>query len=162
VWNDLPEPHDRRTYYGDQDWISESAKSPTTWPSDWCVSYRVHKAQTHIPAGAKIVVFHGRPKPHECGGWVRKAWAEGSVEEKPALPCITRTTFGSEDLDLRTFEWHGQCRYCCPECEFDSHSIPNVVRHWSDSHRPSSSVVAGPTLFGPDDKPIDREIYVPR
>lgn len=50
---------------GDQDWITEQIDADT-FPPTWCVSYRksVRKFNT-VPTGAKIVVFHGFPKPWE-------------------------------------------------------------------------------------------------
>ncbi len=51
---------------GDQDWISEQMPEVKTFPQDWCVSYRKSvKKFRSVPPGAKIVVFHGFPKPWE-------------------------------------------------------------------------------------------------
>lgn len=68
---------------GDQDWITNCAKAGDKWdifPRDWFVSYRSH-AETFPPVGAKAVCFHGRPKPHECGGWVPDVWKIGGLSE---------------------------------------------------------------------------------
>lgn len=46
---------------GDQDWISERIPA-ATFPKDWCVSYK-HQCHYSVPLGARVVVFHGRPKP---------------------------------------------------------------------------------------------------
>lgn len=37
------------------------------------VSYKYH-ARNGIPNDARVVAFHGKPDPHECGGWVREWW----------------------------------------------------------------------------------------
>ncbi len=69
----------RRKYKSDQEWISryvypsrELAKH--AWPAEWVCSYRKH-GQGHVPAGCKVMVFHGFPKPHEVNdAYVREAW----------------------------------------------------------------------------------------
>ncbi len=51
---------------GDQDWITEQMPEAKTFPRDWCVSYRKSvKMFGVVPPSAKIVVFHGFPKPWE-------------------------------------------------------------------------------------------------
>lgn len=40
---------------------------------DGIKSYKVDKLQDS-PGDARICCFHGKPKPHECGGWVREVW----------------------------------------------------------------------------------------
>lgn len=54
---------------GDQHWITQHAKAKT-WPDEWIKSYKVNLFKEE----GKIVVFHGKPKPHELDGWVKKAW----------------------------------------------------------------------------------------
>lgn len=63
--------------HGDQDWITEMAADWSTFPAAWCVSYRSH-ARDRVPTDARVVCFHGRPKPHEIvSGWVPKVWKIG-------------------------------------------------------------------------------------
>ncbi len=74
VWEDF------RTYKGtpggDQRWITDMIPHAGVFPTEWCVSYRSH-AQHGVPRGAKVVVFHGDPKPHEFPSeWVRQFWRE--------------------------------------------------------------------------------------
>lgn len=66
-------------HLGDQDWLSELG-GWARLPFPWCVSYRFHCANGP-PAGAKVVCFHGHPKPHEARDvdWVRRAWRENGV-----------------------------------------------------------------------------------
>lgn len=69
--------------HGDQDWITNCAKAGDHWdifPQNWFVSYRSH-AETFPPLGSKAVCFHGKPKPHECGGWVPDVWKIGGLSE---------------------------------------------------------------------------------
>lgn len=54
---------------GDQAFIEDQIE-PDTFPAGDVVSYKAD-AREGIPAGAKVVAFHGRPKPHEAGGWVK-------------------------------------------------------------------------------------------
>lgn len=55
----------------DQEWISQQISNVTPWPSSWCVSFKWQCALPRpdnpiIPDGAKIIVFHGKPDPHEA------------------------------------------------------------------------------------------------
>ena len=37
-------------------------------------SYKQDKCEDAFSDGTKIVVFHGYPKPPDCGGWVTDYW----------------------------------------------------------------------------------------
>ena len=54
---------------GDQHWITLKAQADY-WPDEWVKSYKVNNFKDE----GKIVVFHGKPKPHECDGWVKNKW----------------------------------------------------------------------------------------
>lgn len=55
---------------GDQDWITEQMPHAEVFPKDWCVSYRKSvKRFRAVPPSAKIVVFHGFPKPWEVSSF---------------------------------------------------------------------------------------------
>lgn len=74
IWEDF------RTYMatpgGDQEWITKKAPDAATFPPEWCVSYRSH-AQPGVPKNAKVVVFHGEPKPAALlHTWVKEYWHE--------------------------------------------------------------------------------------
>jgi hypothetical protein len=60
-------------FHGDQEFITSVCPAPDLLPSRWVVSYKL-EAQTGIPDGAKVVCFHGKPKPHECASWVFDKW----------------------------------------------------------------------------------------
>jgi len=49
---------------GDQDWISERIIGANTFPTDWCVSYKVRRYLKFksLPKDARVVCYHGFPK----------------------------------------------------------------------------------------------------
>ena len=71
--------------HGDQDWIMKRAKNEIThWPDDWIRSYKwemIGYKDTKLRRGTKsvfdrppkiipenkVAVFHGEPKPFNCG-----------------------------------------------------------------------------------------------
>lgn len=60
---------------GDQAWIEQNIDADLLqqlYPQAF-VSYKVH-CQEIFPRGAKVVCFHGEPKPHNAGGWVDNVW----------------------------------------------------------------------------------------
>lgn len=57
-----PEIMERKNYGGDQAWITECMPDAETFPPDWCPSYK-HQCRYSVPNGAKVIVYHGRPKP---------------------------------------------------------------------------------------------------
>lgn len=85
-------------YTFDQDLVADMAKNLSFWPQAWCPSFKRHCipdwplcyfTPPRLPAGARIAVFHGQPKPaaaaHGCfvrGGikycratpWVSENW----------------------------------------------------------------------------------------
>ena len=62
--NFTPDVMDR--LHGDQDWITEQMPGTQVFPEAWCVSFRKSvKKFKHVPPDAKVVVFHGAPKPWE-------------------------------------------------------------------------------------------------
>ena len=87
LWNDF-EPKAAQVMgqnHGDQDWITKRAeKDITHWPDEWIRSYKwemMGRKDTKIRRGAKhifqhpptikpencVAVFHGEPKPFNCG-----------------------------------------------------------------------------------------------
>lgn len=39
---------------------------------DGILSYKAHKLKNGYPEGTRVVCFHGRPRPHEAGGWAQE------------------------------------------------------------------------------------------
>jgi uncharacterized Rossmann fold enzyme len=75
IWTDYKDSGYRSALHGDQDWIN--ARTPRRmivqdlFPNRF-VSYKASGGV--IPAKASVVCFHGKPRPHEAGGWVDKVW----------------------------------------------------------------------------------------
>jgi len=64
-------------YRGEQAWLTEHIKDWSAWPSGWSVSYKIHCRRgrflpPRIPKRAKIINFHGLPKPAEAAHGVWK------------------------------------------------------------------------------------------
>lgn len=60
-------------------------------PDGWCLSYRVH-AKAWPPNDCRVVVFHGRPKPHEVtDGWVPDTWKIGGLTALPVMQGVNVT-----------------------------------------------------------------------
>ena len=61
---------------GDQAWIQQKAPGADLFPYDWTPSYKLRSLhlQDKPPGAAKVVIFHGDPKPPQCGGWVAGYW----------------------------------------------------------------------------------------
>lgn len=36
-------------------------------------SYKAHCRES-VPGDARVICFHGKPKPHQCGGWAEEYW----------------------------------------------------------------------------------------
>ena len=81
-------------YMFDQEFISATIKPLTFWPGEWCRSFKKHClarppgcyfSAPKIPSGARIIAFHGHPKPADAarGGWVR-----GGIKYCRATPWI--------------------------------------------------------------------------
>ena len=79
--------------HGDQDWITKRAKQDINhWPDDWIRSYKwemigykdtkarrgpklIFDRPPKIIEANKVAVFHGEPKPFNCGDeWVEENW----------------------------------------------------------------------------------------
>jgi hypothetical protein len=71
-------------YDNEQIYLSKNiGKEMVFWPDSWCKSFKRHCIAgrflrffiaPQIPKGAKIIVFHGHPRPHEAieGRWPKK------------------------------------------------------------------------------------------
>lgn len=69
---------------GDQAWIENRNQGrmrrdvdilQDLFPGEF-VSYKTHCANG-IPDGARVVCFHGKPRPHEASGWAADFWNKG-------------------------------------------------------------------------------------
>lgn len=69
-------PHDamRSCPAGDQQFITRHTREARMIPAEWFPSFKADRCQDAVPDEAMAVVFHGVPKPDECGGWVKDFW----------------------------------------------------------------------------------------
>jgi hypothetical protein len=66
---------------GDQEIIERYMLTHPTHAPEWWQdrypgrfkSYKIH-CTDGVPKGCSVVYFHGHPRPHEAGGWVKDAW----------------------------------------------------------------------------------------
>lgn len=65
---------------GDQDYITGvMAGTANVFPEAWFPSYKANHCMEAVPEGAKAVIFHGFPKPHQISsGWVQAYW-DGAI-----------------------------------------------------------------------------------
>lgn len=63
---------------GDQAWIEEFEPLvlQDRFPGMFA-SYKADYCQSAPKKDASVIVFHGKPRPHECGGWVPYVWKIG-------------------------------------------------------------------------------------
>lgn len=84
IWQSYEVNHYPKIDGGDQAWIERCSKIEMIAPEilqdkypSCFVSYKVH-AKSNIPKNAKMVVFHGLPRPHEVtNGWMPHVWKIG-------------------------------------------------------------------------------------
>ncbi|KKM72785.1 hypothetical protein LCGC14_1417100 [marine sediment metagenome] len=74
-----PDRHMSR-FRGDQNFITDRCWDALTFPPGWCVSYRrdcrTKLGVGQLPKGARVVCFHGAPKPPDVDDpWVKEYWA---------------------------------------------------------------------------------------
>lgn len=60
--------------HGDQDYITGMMPDAKTFPAEYFPSYKANKCDRAVPDGALAVIFHGEPRPAQCGGWVADLW----------------------------------------------------------------------------------------
>lgn len=83
-WNDASHIADRFTpdvidsgLWGDQEWLTMLRDTQQIevehFDERYVKSYKYH-ARNGPPVGTSVVTFHGKPDPHECGGWVHECW----------------------------------------------------------------------------------------
>lgn len=66
---------DKGTSKTDQHYMAKHVKNPNFWNPQEVVSYKFDHCEEGPPPEARIVIFHGYPKPHHFSqGWVKEAW----------------------------------------------------------------------------------------
>jgi hypothetical protein len=74
VWDDFSPGRGRRRGPGtDQAWVREALgpDMPTWDAGDGVLSYKSH-CRPNLPGNARVVFFHGNPKPWALDGWVKE------------------------------------------------------------------------------------------
>lgn len=60
---------------GDQEWINAAfPRLSELLPERFVQSYKLHKLAGETSPACSVVMFHGLPKPPDCGGWVSRYW----------------------------------------------------------------------------------------
>lgn len=69
-----------KTAGGDQRWLLRHIPKDeiTTWPEEWCRSFK-YECADGLPDGSKMIIFHGKPDPHEA----KKCTLRGKFIESP-------------------------------------------------------------------------------
>jgi hypothetical protein len=69
---------DPKRYWGDQAWITECRPDAMLWPESWVQSYKWQCLDEFkrfsIPQDCKVVLFHGKPDPHEVMHHIGEHW----------------------------------------------------------------------------------------
>lgn len=75
-----------KSMHGDQNLITKMIKKVNFWPKEWCRSFKFECVKgdrtSFIPENSKIIIFHGKPDPHDCleknskfkADWVKNFW----------------------------------------------------------------------------------------
>lgn len=76
IWRKWCEEDQPRLPGGDQEWIERSVVKPDIWQDLYPKQFRSYKVdcQDFVPRGTSVVFFHGFPRPHQAGGWVKDVW----------------------------------------------------------------------------------------
>lgn len=71
-------PHHEKS--GDQEWINEKFFGvPELLPEHYVKSYKLHALQGNTAPDCMVTLFHGLPKPPDCGGWVKEYWKDDRI-----------------------------------------------------------------------------------
>lgn len=65
---------DKGTFKTDQHYLTKHVPEAHLFDRHQVVSYKSDACENNFPEAARIVVFHGYPKPHQCNGWVKVYW----------------------------------------------------------------------------------------
>ena len=74
----------RASYWSDRFYLPKIARNPRYLPHDWCLSFKNHclapwplnlvRAEARLPQGARVIVFHGKPRPMDVMGPEGRRW----------------------------------------------------------------------------------------
>lgn len=84
----------RANFWSDRFYLPKIATNPRYLPYDWCLSFKNHclspwplnlvRPEARLPQGARIIVFHGKPRPMDVMGPPGRRW--GSKRRSGAEP----------------------------------------------------------------------------
>lgn len=85
-----PPRNDPGILWGDQEWITklrdEKRLDVEYFHHDDVISYKYHVRERGLPSGAKVVVFHGKPKPGQVNEqWIKAARVFGNAHRAIAV-----------------------------------------------------------------------------
>ncbi|MCK9362138.1 MAG: hypothetical protein M0P74_00825 [Syntrophales bacterium] len=62
---------------GDQEWVNRTFPNLAgLLPERFVQSYKLHHLAGKNPPDCAVVMFHGKPKPPDCDGWVKEYWID--------------------------------------------------------------------------------------
>ncbi len=86
----------RASYWSDRFYLPAVAKNPQYLPHDWCLSFKNHcltpwplnlvRPAARLPERARIIVFHGKPRPMDVMGPSGQRW--GSKRRSGDQPVV--------------------------------------------------------------------------
>lgn len=69
---------DGKVFAGDQDYLNYVIQNKQFYPDHWVLGWKAHGKSAVIDRDPRIVMFNGKPDPHELVeevGWIRKFWS---------------------------------------------------------------------------------------
>lgn len=80
IWHKWLAAEKPMTARGDQEWIERCLPEVNFWQDLFpgkVLSFKADRLWSAPPSDAWVVCFHGEPRPHNVGGWVKKVWCVG-------------------------------------------------------------------------------------
>ena len=88
----------RASYWSDRFYLPAVAKNPQYLPYDWCLSFKNHcltpwplnlvRPGARLPQGARIIVFHGKPRPMDVMGPPGRRWGSKRRSGDQPVPWV--------------------------------------------------------------------------
>lgn len=78
VWERFKQT-DYTKYAGDQNFLNEVVVNKSYFPDEWILGWKAHGKERVIEKQPKIVIFNGKPDPHELVkevGWIAENWGK--------------------------------------------------------------------------------------
>ncbi len=88
----------RASYWSDRFYLPAIAKNPEYLPYAWCLSFKNHclapwplnivRPEARLPQGARIIVFHGKPRPMDVMGPPGDRWGSKRRSGDQPVPWV--------------------------------------------------------------------------